>query len=153
LEDQQYLILDTPRGQAYVQFAGLGKVGMRAETVSNQYLAPRQKLDRRQYMRLLELGWHPPTRLPPKLESKRQRGGSPNFYMDCPRPVRWRTVARLALATLRQVHGIASPAKLRYDAFVHDGLERQLLAATQLVVGGHHRHGAGVLDALLQRLG
>jgi hypothetical protein len=121
LEDQQYLILDTPRGEAYVQFAGLGKIGMRAETVSNQYLAPRQKLDRRQYMRLLELGWHPPTRLPPKLETKRQRGGSPNFYLDCPRPVRWRTVARLALATLRQVHGIASPAKLRYDAFVHDG--------------------------------
>jgi hypothetical protein len=121
LKHDQYLILDTPRGHPFVQFAGLGKIGMRAETVSNQYLAPKKKLDRRQHMRLLAMGWHPPTKLPPEFEDKRHRGGSPNFYLDCPRPVRWRAVARLALATLRRIHGITRPAKLRYDAFVHDG--------------------------------
>jgi hypothetical protein len=122
LEDRHYLILDTPRSQAYVQFAGLERGGVRAETVSNQYLAPREKLDRREYMRLLELGWHPPTNLPPGLKSKNdRRGGSPNFYLDCPRPVHWRKVARLAVATLRQVHGITNPEKLRYNAFVRNG--------------------------------
>ena len=39
------------------------------------------------------------------------------------------------------------------DAFVHDGFQRQLLAAAQLVVGGDHGHGAGVLDTFLQGLG
>ncbi len=39
------------------------------------------------------------------------------------------------------------------DAFVHDGLQRQLLAAAHLVVGGDHGHRARVDDALLQRLG
>ncbi len=36
---------------------------------------------------------------------------------------------------------------------VHDGLERQLLAAAHLVVGGDHGHGLRVHDALLHRLG
>jgi hypothetical protein len=35
---------------------------------------------------------------------------------------------------------------------VHDGLERQLLAATHLVVGGDDRHRASVDDALLHAL-
>ena len=39
------------------------------------------------------------------------------------------------------------------DAFVDDGLQRQFLAAAHLVVGGDHGHGAGVLNAFLQRLG
>ena len=39
------------------------------------------------------------------------------------------------------------------QTLVHDGLERQFLAAAHLVVGGDHGHGAGVDDALLQRLG
>jgi hypothetical protein len=39
------------------------------------------------------------------------------------------------------------------NAFVDDGLERQLFAAAHLVVGGDHGHGARVDDALVHRLG
>jgi len=47
-------------------------------------------------------------------------------------------------------HGLAAAQRQR---IVHDGLERQLLAAAHLVVGGDHGHGAHVHDPLLDRLG
>ncbi len=54
---------------------------------------------------------------------------------------------------LKHDHVLDAFAAAHGDAFVHDGLERQFLATPQLVVGGDHRHGACVLDALLQCLG
>ena len=39
------------------------------------------------------------------------------------------------------------------DAFIDDGLQRQLFAAAHLEIGRDDRHRAGILDALLQALG
>ncbi|MNT12891.1 hypothetical protein D3C72_1478380 [compost metagenome] len=50
-------------------------------------------------------------------------------------------------------HGLERVAAAQRNAVVHDGLQRQFLAAAQLVVGGDDGHGARVDDALLQRLG
>ena len=39
LEEDQYLVISEKRGSAYVQFAGQGSFGVRAECVSNNYLS------------------------------------------------------------------------------------------------------------------
>ncbi len=58
-------------------------------------------------------------------------------------------VAAGALVDDHVLDGIAATQRQR---LVDDGLQRQLLAAAQLFVGGDHGHGAGVLDAVAQRL-
>lgn len=55
-----------------------------------------------------------------------------------------------ALVDEDMAHGLAAAQRQR---IVHDGLERQFLAAAHLVVGGDHGHGAHVDDAFLHRLG
>ena len=50
-------------------------------------------------------------------------------------------------------HGLHAVAAAHGQGFVDDGLERQLLATTQLVVGRDDGHGTRVDGALMQRLG
>ena len=56
-------------------------------------------------------------------------------------------------SALVDVHGLDRLAAAHGQAFVHDGFKGQLFAAAHLEVGGDDRHGTGVNDALLQRLG
>jgi hypothetical protein len=124
LATRHCLILEMRGAHAYVQFTGFGRGSVRAETVSNQYLDARHKLDRRQHLTLLRLGWEPPNNQPPPFTPTRDaRGGSPNFYVDRAPPVSWRALARLAVATCRAVHGVARPGALRYEAFTVEGAE------------------------------
>ena len=124
LRDGEYLILAQRHGRHYVQFAR-GKTGeLRAEARSNAYIeGPEPKLGRRAFARMLELGWHPPTEAPPELRAQgtRDRGGSPNFYLDAPPPIRTTPLARLAVQTLTEVYRTRHPSDLHYQAFHRQG--------------------------------
>ena len=61
-------------------------------------------------------------------------------------------VARRGCALVHE-HGADGLAAAHAQPFVHDSLERKLLAAAHLVVGGYDGHRARVDDALLQSLG
>ena len=64
LEDKQALILSHPETHYFVQFAAGAEGELRAEAVSNHYIAPRRRLDAGQELRLIELGWKAPTHAP-----------------------------------------------------------------------------------------
>lgn len=85
----------------YVQFA-LRPAGLRAEAVSNAFLPEPAQLQDTEIERLEKLGWRPPD--PPAL---------PNFSRDWSAPVPHEDVADLVVATLRHVHGAATPADVR----------------------------------------
>lgn len=85
----------------YVQFAARPD-GLRAEAVSNAFLPEPAQLHDAEIDRLEQLGWQPPD--PPAL---------PNFSREWPAPVHHEDVADLAVATLRHVHGAATPADVR----------------------------------------
>jgi hypothetical protein len=117
LEEDQYLVISSKRGWAYVQFAAQGSFGLRAESVSNNYLFGSNRLSADQIEALRTLGWSPPTGTPQEATPKRQPDGSPNFFRDFGRPVPFGDVARLAVRTLTEVLGIPHPGFLKYKAF------------------------------------
>src|ERR1035438_8604571 len=57
LEEDQYLVITEKRGWAYVQFAGQGSFGVRAECVSNNYLDEAHALRASQMTALRRIGW------------------------------------------------------------------------------------------------
>lgn len=129
----QYLILsvrgtgtetdDGRPGSAYfVQFADGGDRGLRAEAVANAYLAGAERLAPARILRLVELGWQPPTFAPGDPFGPADEHGSPNFFRDWDqRPVPHREVADLACLTLREIYGADTPAFLQFAAFDDDG--------------------------------
>ena len=121
LEEDQYLIISAKRGWAYVQFAAQGSFGLRAESVSNNYLPDSSQLKPHQIAALNKLGWLHPTGTPGKSTPKNQPGGSPNFFRDYSQPVPFEEVARLAIRTLTEVLEIPHPGFLDYKAFDANG--------------------------------
>jgi hypothetical protein len=128
LEEDQFLVISAKRGWAYVQFAAQGSFGLRAESVSNNYLSGADALSADQVDALQKLGWSPPTGTPSEVTPKKQPEGSPNFFRDFARPVPFSDAARLAVRTLAGVHGIPHPGYLEYQAFDTD--RRSILIPT-----------------------
>jgi len=120
LDEGRFLIIETnPEMYYYVQFAGGGAFGVRAEAVSNGYLYGSRKLSDKACVKLLQLGWNAPTIIPDAMNDVRgyKGNGSPNYFLDVNVPVPHRSVANLGVNTLREVFGATRPGKLRYRAF------------------------------------
>jgi hypothetical protein len=128
LEEDQYLVITEKRGWAYVQFAGQGSFGVRAECVSNNYLDEAHALRAGQMTALGRIGWSAPTRTPEEASPKRQPEGSPNFFRDFDRSVPYDAVARMAVRSLAEVFEIPHPGYLQYEAF--DRKQRTILVPT-----------------------
>jgi hypothetical protein len=132
LEEDNFLILSVkgtgaelgedgrPGSPRYVQFAGQGTFGLRAEAVSNAYLAGPEQLTEDQERHLERLGWSSPT-CAPGTPARDDPDGSSNYYFDFGAPVPFAVVGALATRTLRDVHGAAHPGSLQYTAFTASG--------------------------------
>ena len=96
---------------------------MRAESVSNGYLNGERKLSDKACTKLLAFGWNVPTIIPDPINDVRgYKGcGSPNYFLNLDVPVPYRSVADLAVNTLRQVFRATHPGQLRYTAFAKQG--------------------------------
>ncbi|MBK5966659.1 hypothetical protein CCR95_21920 [Thiocystis minor] len=125
LEEDQFLVISVKRTNRFVQFAGQGGLGIRAETTSNSYLNRSQCLDARQIAALGAAGWHGPTGGPGESTPERDPDGSPNFYREFPVPVRFEDVAELAVHTLTEILRVPYPGFLEYEAF--DAEERAIV--------------------------
>jgi len=116
-KEWQYLILSDQRTWWYVQFAAQAESALRAEAVSNEFLAAGHLLSEGQMAALAALGWTPP-------EAQRAKGDAPaelNYCAEFERPVDFDRVATLAVRTLREVLQVPSPDHLRYAAFERAG--------------------------------
>jgi hypothetical protein len=121
LEEDQYLVISAKRGDRFVQFAGQGSFGMRAETVSNGFLPKAEQLSDEQIAALVALGWSSPTGTPETSTPETAPDGSPNFFVDFAQPVRHQAIAKLAVRTLTEVLCVPHPGFLHYEAFGDDG--------------------------------
>ena len=121
LEEDQNLILAVEHRQRFVQFAGSGPSGLRAETVSNAYLSEADQLTGDQVEALTAAAWRSPTREPDASTAEKYPAGSPNFFADFDAPVPFDDVADLAVRTLAQVFEVSHPDQLEYDAFDTEG--------------------------------
>ncbi|AMW03732.1 TY-Chap domain-containing protein [Gemmatimonas phototrophica] len=119
LSEDEYLIIARKGANQYVQFAGQGAYGIRAEAAGNGYIEPPELLlDERQYARMQRLGWSRPTALPDEPCAL----GSPNFFTQMlPTEVGLRELARRTTQTFRTVYGVAHPGMLHYEAFHSQG--------------------------------
>jgi hypothetical protein len=119
LAEDEYLIISRKRVNQYVQFAGHGSYGIRAEAAGNGYIEPPELLlDERQYARMQRLGWSRPTALPDQPTPL----GSPNFYADVDATdAGLRALARRTTQTFRTVYGVGHPGMLEYQAFHSEG--------------------------------
>lgn len=115
-EDHNLILLDGHRHR-FVQFTGSGTSGLRAEAVSNAYLAETDQLTGDQVAVLLAAGWRRPTHTPDAVVAKRGPLGTPNFFADFDAPVPFEGVADFAVRTLVQVFEVSHPDQLVYDAF------------------------------------
>lgn len=119
LAEDEYLIIARKRANQYVQFAGQGAYGIRAEAAGNGYIEPPELLlDERQYARMQRLGWSRPTALPDTPCAL----GSPNFYADTVATESGlRELARRTTQTFLTVYGVEHPRLLHYEAFHCEG--------------------------------
>ena len=123
MEDGLFLILTHPRTGSFVQFAGQRDGILRAEAVSNVYLAPEARLSAEAEEQLALLGWHAPTHddATEQAEGAHPEFGSTNYYLDLHPPVRHLDAAVLAIRTLAGVYGVRRPGELRHTAFRENG--------------------------------
>ena len=121
LSEDQNLILAVEHRQRFVQFTGSGASGLRAEAVSNAYLAETDQLTDGQVTALIAAGWRSPTHTPDPSKAEKDPAGSPNFFADFDAPVPFDEVAGLAVRTLAQVFEFSHPHQLEYDAFDTEG--------------------------------
>ena len=128
LEEDQFLVITEKSGWAYVQFAGQGSFGLRAECVGNNYLDAAHALRAGQMTALRRIGWSSPTGTREEILASRRTDGSPNFFRDFDRPVPYDAVARMAVRSLVGVFEIPHPGCLHYKAF--DKSERSILIPT-----------------------
>ena len=118
LEEDEYLIIGSKRRQHYVQFAGEGVHGMRAEAVSNAYICdPAEYLSDVQHEQIAALGWDGPAENAPRQNPPPGFSVQGNFYLDAAAPVPAAQLSALACATLRHVYDIPHPGELEYTAF------------------------------------
>ena len=109
MEHATYLVVSLaaePRAgaSAYVQFAQGGALGFRAEAAGNHWLPPGHGLDPVQEQHLAALGWQRPG---PASQGR-------NWVREWEEPVPFAEVAAVAVRTLREVYGAATPDDLRY---------------------------------------
>ena len=108
MAEETFLVISTPMSRDgtayYVQFASGESYGLRAEAVGSGNLPPARALAPGQEAQLVELGWQRPAPDDP----------CRNYVRTWPRPAPFEEIARLAVRTLREVHGIEAPADLRY---------------------------------------
>ncbi len=109
MEQATYLVVSLagePRSgtSAYVQFAQGGLLGFRAEAAGNHLLPPGHGLGPIQEDRLAALGWQRPG---PASQGR-------NWVREWQEPVPFGEVAGIAVQTLREVYGAATPDDLRY---------------------------------------
>lgn len=121
LKEDRFLIILAKRSNRFVQFAGQGSSGMRAEVVANAFLSPGEWIDEAGLDELLHLGWRAPTGNPESSTPERDPDGSPNYFMQSCHPFDSMRLADLAVRTLRQVLGVPHPGFLEYQAFDTDG--------------------------------
>ena len=121
LSEDQNLILAAEHRQRFVQFAGSGSSGLRAEAVSNAHLAETDQLTGDQVAALTAAGWRSPTHAHNASKAEKDLAGSPNFFADFDAPVPFNEVADLAVRTLAQVFEISHPDQMQYDAFDTNG--------------------------------
>ena len=119
LQEDQYLILAVKQSNLFIQFAGQGLHGLRMETTSNNYLEQSEQLTEQQIALLLENGWKTPTR-PPETAPEDDPEGSPNYFINIPLPVAYKSVAGLVVHTLDTIFRATHPGWLIYDAFDSD---------------------------------
>jgi hypothetical protein len=120
LKEDQYLILPIKRSGRFVQFAGQGSYGLRMEATGNAYLGKHDQLNADQIAALEKLGWNPPTGTPEASTPELDPDGSPNFCIEFRAPVKYATVANLAVQTLREILRVPHPAFLEYESFNAD---------------------------------
>lgn len=123
LEEDQYLILERKGGWGFVQFAAQGPQGLRAEAISNAYLPADRQLSPNAVKRMADLGWLSPTGSPESSTPRQDPDGSPNYFLDWPRPVPFDKVAQVAVDTLVDVYEIAHPGWMHYKAFARGGAQ------------------------------
>ncbi len=121
LEEDQYLILSVKHSDRFVQFAGQGSFGMRAETTSNSYLPKSELLNDEQIEAMRASGWLSPTGAPDESTPERDPDGSPNFFCDFPQPVPYGAIARLTVNTFAEILRVPHPGFLKYEAFDDNG--------------------------------
>lgn len=121
LEEDCFLAVIVKGSNRFVQFAGQGAHGMRVEATGNAFLSDGEKLSVPQIMQMLDLGWESPTGSPEQATPMEDPSGSPNFYVDLEPPIDFANVAVVAVRTLREVFGAASPIFLEYSAMDADG--------------------------------
>jgi hypothetical protein len=110
-----------PAGSSsYVQFIATDR-GLRAEAVSNSFLSDSERLSPDAQVRLVELGWQPPTHLPGEDES--DPTGSSNYFHDHDRGASVDDVAATAVTTLQDVYAAGEPTRLSYLSFDRAGNE------------------------------
>jgi tetratricopeptide (TPR) repeat protein len=119
LENDAFLIVASKAEHYFVQFAGQGQHGMRAEAVSNTFIRPEVQLSETACRDLVRLGWKAPTYVPTKGVGE-PADGSPNYYLEAATPVPHARLAALAVQTLRRVYRVRHPGELTYKAFAED---------------------------------
>lgn len=120
LEDEEFLVISATGPHYFVQFAGHGTDGMRAEAVSNTYLTGRARLSDQACQALQAMGWRAPTYVPVE-GAPPPSTGSPNFYLNAAAPVPCGRLAILAVRALRTIYRIRHPEDLRYRSFFLEG--------------------------------
>lgn len=129
LGEVEYLIVSSKpcdrHTNLYVQFAGQGRSGMRAEAVSNVYIEPPEaRLSADDCAAMVRLGWEPPTNRPPEEHCPTDDShGSPNFFRDWPFPVDYEALAAVTTRTFREVYRIRLLGELEYTAFARNGTQ------------------------------
>lgn len=130
LDEDQYLILECKDGPWFVQFAGGGAHGLRAEMVSNTFLPAEHRISTESMSRALDLGWLSPTG-GTESDPTTDPDGSPNHFREWDPPVPFLEVSSLAIETLIAVLHVTHPSNLRYRSFDRQG-SRILLPTLRL---------------------
>jgi Flp pilus assembly protein TadD len=121
LEEDEYLILVAKAEEYFVQFAGQGDQGMRAEAISNAFIKKSTPLSDEACQDLRNLGWSPPTYVPSE-GAQEPAEGSSNSYVDAGVPVSYARLAGLGIKTLRAIYHIRHPKELAYMSLSRDGV-------------------------------
>jgi hypothetical protein len=119
LADDQFVVIRTRAGNRFVQFAGQGCAGLRAEAASNRVLEANERLDPAALDRLDALGYHRPTH--DLRDDAEHDTGSCNHWFDYAVPVPYATVADQGVRALTEVFRVRHPNELTYSAFTDDG--------------------------------
>ncbi len=117
LPADHFLIVSVPGQQRFVQFAKDAHGTHRAECVSDMYLEAKDRLTADVRRALVRVGWHKPTRT----SDQDKVPGSTNWWRDFTLPAEGAGIAALAVRTLAEVYGVATPRALRYKACDEDG--------------------------------